>query len=209
MSKILNLSAKLDFYTKKTYSGEQVLPKVYNAVSFLYFPPTICDVGKTTQAPKDWSTLIQYNHIRFDPQYIGMEECPLDDTFYDIVFTKRSEEESEKAAIEIFDYIKDSMLKENVHLLQEAMSGSPKNHIRTKEDITKNSSIIGFYYLKDGVYERYLVKNVDKVLKYRDQPEKLKKYISDASHIPIKNKIILSMLDYFRNRKSNVLDLAR
>ena len=209
MGKVLDLRKKLDFYTRPTHGGEQVLPKVRDAAGSLYFLPTLADGDKITRAPGDWSTLIQYGHVKFDPHYVGMEECTLDDTFYDSVFTKRTEEEGEKASIEIFDFIKERMLKRNWHLLQKGMSGFPQNHIRTKEDITKNSAIIGFYYLKDGVYERYFVKNVSKVLKYREHPEKLKKYIFDASSMPIQNKTILSMLDYFKNNKSNVVALAR
>jgi len=204
MNHIVNISdfkSDLDLITKKTHDGSDPLIRIINAIGMIYFPP--CIPSLDIWSPEDWDTLFLYGHIRLDPKYVGIDECELDDTLKDIVFKKRSKDAGMKAVIEFFDYVKDGMLQCNYHLKQPPRGFIGKHTIITKEKISSHSSIIGFYHLKDGKYERYLIKDTRIPRKYKKQPEIVKDYIEDASSIPIKNKYIKEMLHYFDANRSN------
>lgn len=203
---ILDVKSKVYFLLKPAYDGSNNIIRLLNAISILYFPP--CIPSLKIMAPSDWDTLFLYGHIRFDPKHVGIEECVLDETINNHVFKHRSEDTAMQNAIEVFDYIKDGMLKCNYHLRSFPAGFIGKHTILTKESISKYEGIIGFYYLKDGTYERYYIKDFRKFSRNRNQPEKVKEYVSDASNIPITNKYILAMLEYFNKKRNKVLSIS-
>ena len=216
-----------DLFSIVTHDTIPLLPKLQNAVAAFYATPGRQDMW----APKEWNPIIKYRGFTFDPYMLGLSEQVTDKSEY---FKVRSGVKSMQAVIEVFDYIKEKMATKKVHLtLNEAHYA--EHYIVTKEEVTKNSIIIGFFYLKDNYYERFLIKDLKKFCKavsltsniskkilkkwkpigetltveelLRREINAVRPLVSSAREIPIQNIYIEELIKYFTESERKVISI--
>lgn len=216
-----------DLFSIVTHDTVPLLPKLQNAVAAFYATPGRQNIW----APKEWNPIIKYRGFTFDPYMLGLDEQVEDKLEY---FKERSGRKSMQATTEIFDYIKEKMATKKVHLTLNEVHYA-EHYIVTKEEVTKNSIIIGFFYLKDNYYERFLIKDLKKFCKaaspftniskrvlkkwkpieeiltveeaLRRQLVATRPLVSSAQEIPIQNIYIEKMIKYFTESDRKVVSI--
>ena len=216
-----------DLFSIVTHDTVPLLQKLQNSVGALYATPGRQNIW----APKEWNPTIKYKGFTFDPYMIGLAEQVEDKSEY---FKARSGRESMQAITEVFDYIKEKMATKKVHLTLNEVHYA-EHYIVTKEDVTKNSIIIGFFYLKDNYYERFLIKDLKKfcralssttniskrILKkwkpveevltveesLRREIDAVRPLVSSAREIPIQSIYIEELIKYFTDSERKVIPI--
>jgi hypothetical protein len=216
-----------DLFSIVTHETVPLLQKLQNSVGALYATPGRQNIW----APKEWNPTIKYKGFTFDPYMVGLDEQVEDKSEY---FKARSGRESMQAITEVFDYIKEKMATKKVHLTLNEVHYA-EHYIVTKEDVTKNSIIIGFFYLKDNYYERFLIKDLKKFCKaastfnnlskkilkkwkpiegimtveesLRRQLATVRPIVSSAQEIPIQSIYIEKMIEYFTESEKKVVSI--
>lgn len=227
--KVMNISdyKKKDIFDVVTHDTVPLLPKLINAVSSFYATPSRSYIS----APESWNPTIKYRTFKFDPYMIGFDEQVSDKSEY---FTQRSGEKSMQAVIEVFDYIKKQMETKKVHLTLNEVHYA-EHYIVTKEEVGKNSIIIGFFYLKDNYYERFLIKDlkkfckavsltgniskkilkkwkpIDEMLTVEESLQRMldsaRPFVESARGLPIQDIYINEMIQYFSESKCKVISM--
>ena len=216
-----------DLFSIVTHDTIPLLPKLQNAVAAFYATPGRQNIW----APKEWNPTIKYRGFTFDPYMLGLSEQATDKSEY---FKVRSGRKSMQAMTEVFDYIKEMMTTKKVHLTLNEVHYA-EHYIVTKEDVTKNSIIIGFFYLKDNYYERFLIKDLKKFCKavsstsniskrilkkwkpveevltveesLRREIDAVRPLVSSAREIPVQSIYIEELIKYFTNSEQKVISI--
>ena len=233
MKNVFNLENYKHNIFNDTYKDISIIEQINFALSGFYCTP--CHHKKET--PDEWNPLfLHFWFGGFDPYRISMCECSTEDLTD--LFELRKNMSGLEATKEYLEDIKEIIGKDNHHTdIFRAVSQTSilSNHfIITKEPLTDNSEIIGFFHLETKTFRRYVIKDVKKlcellrfsshdftkifgypekteVFKHDTSKEEFQKeflnLVESAQHIEIENEHILEMLACFRDKKSNVQNL--
>jgi hypothetical protein len=219
---------KKDLFSVLTHDGLLLFPKLRYALTSFYATPS----RKGMHAPKSWNPTIKYDFVSLDPCMLGFDEEVEKESDF---FKKRSGAAAMQATIEVFDYIKNKMNSTRCqHTIRPIESA--QHYIITKEQVTKNSVIIGFFYLKDNFYERFLIKDLkafceaisptvnsfSKILKewapremqgtaemnIKEMTDMVRPLVEDARTLPIDDIYIQEMIKYFIESERKVISAS-
>ena len=222
----------LDLFNAK-YKDVSILEQIKYALTYFYSTP--CHHKKET--PKEWNPLfIHFSCGIFDPFRVGPQEYGkrnIDELF------EPWKDASGLARTRIFlnktkklmDERQYHKNKDNAFIHQDINHIMSLEFIITRELVSSNQDIIGFFHLKTKTFKRYFIKDVRKLcelLRFSNQDftrifghsEEFKIYpqdmskeefnktvsglITDASDMKIQNEHILEMLTFFRETNTVV-----
>jgi len=211
MSNIIKMSdhTKKNLFDTVTHDTIPLFPKLQRYIQMFNAKPG--RPSRNIKAPSTWNPTFFFSGRTYDPLMWSLSELVEDESEY---FTPRSGKVAMQSIIEIFDHVKEQMHKTQCHTSINSIDFA-KHYIVTKEDIDEKSIVIGFFYLKDSYFERFLIKDKELFLKmiltdHRGEPsivtskqsiaktmEECISLVSSANEIPITDTYIKEMLNYF------------